>query len=61
MDPKAALPLTTETVGDTSTLGAMSSASNTSQTDASQISASAASNYQVFILAGFGHKFFSLL
>ena len=61
MDPKTALPLTTDTVGDTSTLGAMSSASNTSQTDTSQISASAASNYQVFILAGFGHKFFSLL
>ena len=58
-DPKAALPVTLETVADTSTLG--SNLSSLSITDESSNSSSPETSYQVFILAGFGHKFSSYM
>jgi len=60
MDPKASLPQTTavDAVGDASTLRTVSStiSSADSATNASRNSSLSPSNYQVFILAGFGHK-----
>ena len=53
-DPKAALPATLSTVPDTSILGtALSSLSITDESPNS----SPGTDYQVFLLAGFGHKF----
>ena len=58
-DPKAALPQGLNTEPDTSTLGTQ--LSSLSVTDDSSIPTSSSSSpdseYQVFILAGFGHKY----
>lgn len=53
-DPKAALPHGLTTVPDTSTLGTQ--LSSLSLTDESSVSSAQGDSYQVFILAGFGHR-----
>jgi hypothetical protein len=57
-DPKAALPSSKGTGTDTSTLGTQ--LSSLSVTDESENSSPPAADYQVFVLAGFGHKYVSL-
>jgi len=54
-DPKASLPQGFSTVPDTSTLGTR--LSSLSLTEESSISSAPGNSYQVFILAGFGHKY----
>ena len=54
-DPKACLPQTTTTVPDTSTLGTQLSA--VALSDESAEMSSPSSHYQVFLFAGFGHKY----